>query len=46
MKKKKSTEQSKTTAKNLEERFDKGESVLDYFDKGNVIKRINLDVPE
>ncbi len=32
-----------TTAKNLEERFDSGESVLEYFD--TEITRINLDLP-
>lgn len=38
MKKKESMTKSKTTAKNLEKRFDKGESVLDYFETENVIK--------
>ena len=28
----KSSRNSKTTARNLEERFDRGENVLDYFD--------------
>jgi len=33
----------KTTAKNLEDRFDSGEGVLDYFD--TEIVRMNLDLP-
>jgi len=46
MKKRKSPKVSKTTAANLEDRFDNGESVLDYFDTKNAIRRINLDIPE
>jgi predicted DNA binding CopG/RHH family protein len=48
MKKKNSISKSneKTTAKNLEKRFNDRKSVLDYFDTSHVIKRINLDVPE
>ena len=45
MKRKKSTTKSKTTAKNLEERFDSGESVLDYFEYDIQTKRINVDIP-
>jgi len=45
MKKKSSTEKESTTAKNLEKKFDAGESVLDYFDAGYATKRINLDIP-
>lgn len=43
MKKKKST--SATTAENLEQRFDNGEEVLDYFDADNAIRRVSLDIP-
>ena len=46
MKKKSSTTKVKTTAKNLEKRFARGASVLDYFDTENAIRRINLDIPE
>jgi hypothetical protein len=41
----------KTTAENLETRFDAGEDVLDYFDLSNASRpmlkkeRINLDIP-
>jgi hypothetical protein len=42
MKKKSST--APTTRKNLESRFDAGESVLDYFN--TEITRINLDLPK
>jgi predicted DNA binding CopG/RHH family protein len=41
-----STKKVKTNGKNLEAKFDRGESVLDYFDMGHQIKRVNLDVPE
>ena len=37
---------SKTTKKNLEDRFNQGKAVLDYFDSSHAIKRINLDIPE
>ncbi len=43
MKKKKSS--NKTTAENLEERFDAGKEVLDYFDTDNAIRRLSLDIP-
>lgn len=48
MKKKSSTNKAKekTSAKNLENRFNDRKSVLDYFDTSHAIKRINLDVPE
>ena len=52
MKKKVSTIEGKvqkrgrTTSKNLEKRFDNGQNVLDYFDVKNVVRRINLDLPE
>jgi predicted DNA binding CopG/RHH family protein len=42
---------SKTTAKNLEARFDQGEEVMDYFDLAKASRpllekeRINLDLP-
>jgi hypothetical protein len=42
---------TKTTAANLEAKFDAGEDVLDYFDisrmtrPGHVKKRVNVDVP-
>jgi len=34
---------TKTTAENLEEKFDRGEAVLDYFD--TTPKRVNVDFP-
>jgi hypothetical protein len=43
MKKKKST--SATTAENLEQRFDEGKEVVDYFDIENAIRRVSLDIP-
>lgn len=43
MKKKKSSEN--TTAKNLEQKFDHGEEVLDYFEDQPSAKRVNLDIP-
>jgi predicted DNA binding CopG/RHH family protein len=42
---------NKTTAENLEKRFDQGEDVLDYFDLAKASRpllakeRINLDIP-
>ena len=45
------TKNKKTTAQNLESRFDAGEDVLDYFNRdksfrpGHVKKRVNLDIP-
>jgi hypothetical protein len=42
---------SKTTAENLEARFDAGEDVLDYFDTASAVRvnhvrsRVNLDLP-
>lgn len=42
---------SKTTAENLEARFDAGEDVLDYFDTRGAVRfnharfRVNLDLP-
>jgi len=33
----------KTTAENLEKRFDEGEDVLDYFETGT--QRVNVDFP-
>jgi hypothetical protein len=42
---------NKTTAENLERKFDKGEGVLDYFDLAKASRpllekeRINLDIP-
>jgi hypothetical protein len=42
---------TKTTAENLEQRFDDGENVLDYFDLARaqrplrVKERINVDLP-
>lgn len=42
---------TKTTGKNLEEKFDQGEDVLDFFDaahpqlKGAKIQRVNVDYP-
>jgi hypothetical protein len=37
-KKPKSNPVSKTTAQNLEQRFDQGKNVLDYFDTANKIR--------
>jgi hypothetical protein len=39
-KKSKSKPVSKTTAENLEQRFDQGKNVLDYFDTENKVKEI------
>ena len=42
----------KTTAQNLESRFDAGEDVLDYFDTAKAARinhaksRVNLDLPQ
>ncbi len=42
---------NKTTAENLEARFDAGEDVLDYFDPSRAVRinrvkeRVNLDLP-
>ena len=44
MKKKNSTKS--TNKSNLEERFDQGESVLDYFETNYVVKRVSLDIPQ
>jgi hypothetical protein len=43
MKKKSSTKKARTTAENLESRFDRGEGVLDYFETEN--KRVGVDLP-
>lgn len=43
MKKEKST--NKTTSENLEQRFDEGKEVLDYFDTENMVRRLSLDFP-
>jgi hypothetical protein len=40
---KKKTSASKTTAENLESKFEEGENVLDYFDTNP--KRVNVDFP-
>lgn len=45
MKKRQSTKTVKTTSRNLEERFSKGENIIDYFDTGKAVRRINLDMP-
>jgi len=42
----------KTTARNLEQRFDAGEDVLDYFDTSKALRlnhsksRVNVDLPK
>ncbi|MBE7410879.1 MAG: hypothetical protein L6Q54_04180 [Leptospiraceae bacterium] len=36
----------KTTKANLEERFDAGKSVIDYFDLDTGIVRVNVDFPK
>jgi predicted DNA binding CopG/RHH family protein len=44
--------QTKTTAQNLEARFDSGENVTDYFETKKAVRRnhrknrVNLDLPE
>ena len=43
MKKKNFTKRGSTTAGNLEEKFGRGESVLDYFETEN--KRVGVDLP-
>ncbi len=43
MKRKNSTRRESTSARNLEERFDRGESILDYFETDN--KRVRTDLP-
>ena len=43
MKKRKLIKKESTNAKNLEERFDQGEGVLDYFETEN--KRVGVDLP-
>ena len=43
MKKKNSIKRGSTTASNLEERFERGESVLDYFVTEN--RRVGVDLP-
>lgn len=43
MKKKSSTKKARTTAENLENRFDRGEGILDYFETEN--KRVGVDLP-
>ena len=43
--KKTSTKRSKTTAQNLEKRFDAGQDVLDYFATEEAIFRVNVDFP-
>ena len=45
MKKKSIKNSEKTIRDNLEERFDAGASVLDYFDTDNAIVRVNVDFP-
>jgi len=45
-KKKKSAKKSKTTAKNLEDKFDRGEDILDYFETETKVRRINVDIPD
>lgn len=36
---------SKTSASNLEERFESDKSVLDYFSTENTTRTVNLDLP-
>ena len=43
MRKKNSIKKRSTTAGNLEEKFERGESVLDYFETEN--KRVGVDLP-
>lgn len=45
---KKNNSSTKTTSKNLEQKFDEGKEVLDYFDPSSVrvdSRRVNLDLP-
>ena len=43
MRKKNSIKKGSTTAGNLEKKFERGESVLDYFETEN--KRVGVDLP-
>ena len=43
MRKKNSIKKGSTTAGNLEEKFERGENVLDYFETEN--KRVGVDLP-
>ncbi len=43
MRKKRFTRKESTHAKNLEDRFDDGAAVLDYFETEN--KRVGVDLP-
>ena len=43
MRKRNSIKRGSTTAVNLEEKFERGESVLDYFETAN--KRVGVDLP-
>ena len=43
MRKKNSIKKGSTTAGNLEEKFERGESVLDYFETEN--RRVGVDLP-
>lgn len=45
MKKEKHMKNTATTKENLEERFDAGEDVSDYFDLENATRRVPLDLP-
>lgn len=44
MKKKSSIKNTNKT--NLEERFDQGDSILDYFETDYAVKRVSLDIPQ
>ena len=43
---KKENSMKNTNKQNLEEKFDRGESVLDYFETNYAIKRVSLDIPQ
>jgi histone acetyltransferase (RNA polymerase elongator complex component) len=43
---KKKNSMKNTNKQNLEEKFDRGESVLDYFETNYAIKRVSLDIPQ
>lgn len=45
MKKQSTTSISATTAEDLEAKFERGESVLDYFATENATRTVNLDLP-
>lgn len=43
---KKKTAIKKITAEELERKFDAGESIMEYLDLENAVRRVNIDIPE